>query len=123
MKQNRDVSIIQHIDAYCKRIEDTAEYFHHDYEMFLNNHIFRDAVSLCVLQIGELTGILTDDFKAYYSEMPWRQIKALRNIVAHKYGTIDAELLWEIMNNDIPALKNYCEQIVSDIRKDDGEGQ
>ncbi len=44
--------------------------------------------------------------------MPWNQIKALRNMVAHNYGKIDKEILWETISNDIPQLQEYCEEIV-----------
>ena len=44
--------------------------------------------------------------------MPWNQIKALRNVVAHNYGKIDKETLWETISNDIPRLQGYCEGIV-----------
>lgn len=46
------------------------------------------------------------------SNRPWRQIKAMRNIVAHSYGTVDPETTWEIITDDIPALKKYCEAII-----------
>lgn len=40
------------------------------------------------------------------------QIKALRNVVAHSYGKIDAESLWETITIDIPKLKDYCSDII-----------
>lgn len=43
--------------------------------------------------------------------MPWNQIKALRNVVAHNYGKIDKEILWETILNDIPKLWDYCSKI------------
>ena len=36
----------------------------------------------------------------------------MRNIVAHNYGHIDAEILWETIAHDIPDLKKYCEEIL-----------
>lgn len=44
--------------------------------------------------------------------MPWIQIKALRNLVAHNYGKIDDESLWETITGDIPKLKDYCSNII-----------
>ena len=64
-------------------------------------------------QIGELVGKLTDEFRAQHPAVPWRQIKAMRNIVAHSYGTVDPETTWEIITDDIPALKKYCETIIA----------
>lgn len=114
MKPNKDLRILQHIVDYCVRARDTASYFDEGYAEFKENHVFMDAVALCVLQIGELAGILTDAFKTKYTGMPWRQIKALRNIVAHKYGTVDPEVLWEILQNDIPQLEQYCAEILNE---------
>lgn len=99
---------------YCNRIQEAIEFFGNEYEIFKGNNIYKDAVALSILQIGELVGILTDAFKEKYSEMPWRQIKVLRNIVAHRYGTIDSVLLWEIINDDIPELERYCKKILLD---------
>ena len=64
-------------------------------------------------QIGELVGKLTDEFREQHPAVPWRQIKAMRNIVAHSYGTVDPEITWEIITDDIPALKKYCEVIIT----------
>ena len=45
--------------------------------------------------------------------IPWQQIKAVRNIAAHSYGSVDSEIIWEIMNDDIPVLKEYCIKILN----------
>nr|WP_309446466.1 HepT-like ribonuclease domain-containing protein [Desulfosporosinus nitroreducens] len=47
--------------------------------------------------------------------MPWTQIKALRNVVAHNYGKIDDESLWETITSDIPKLKDYCLNIIQQL--------
>ena len=66
-----------------------------------------------VLEIGYWWANLTDDFKEQHPAIPWRQIKAMRNIVAHSYGTVDPETTWEIITDDIPALKKYCETVIA----------
>ena len=69
----------------------------------MSNAVYRNAVALCILQIGELVGNLSDEFKAEHTVMPWRQIKLMRNIVAHRYGTVDHSITWDVVENDIPA--------------------
>ena len=59
-------------------------------------------------KIGELAGNLSDGFRAAHPDIPWREIKLMRNIVAHRYGTVDHTITWEVAENDIPALKEYC---------------
>ncbi|MGN0430842.1 MAG: DUF86 domain-containing protein [Lachnospiraceae bacterium] len=112
MRGDRNADILRHIRNYCEEINHTIDTFGRDYEIFVGNSIYQNAVALCVLQIGELTTHFTDDFKNTYNKIPWNQIKALRNVVAHNYGGIDKETLWETLNQDIPELQEYCEQIM-----------
>ena len=95
---DRNIGALEHIVVYCQQIEQTVE---------------RNAAALCILQIGELVGKLTDEFREQHPAVPWRQIKAMRNIVAHSYGTVDPEITWEIITDEIPQLKAYCEQIIA----------
>ena len=108
MLDYRDESCLKHIIDYCGQIEGTLAEFGDDREMLDKSNTFKNALCLCVLQIGELSGILSDDFKNTHNEMPWRDIKIMRNIVAHRYGTIDAAMLWETAHSDIEQLKNFC---------------
>lgn len=111
--QNRDQRILVHIIDYCDQIEMTIERFGNDFVIFDQDSIYRNAVALCILQIGELVGILSPDFKADNSRMPWAQIKQMRNIVAHRYGTVDNTIVWDVIQEDIPNLKAFCVQCVS----------
>lgn len=117
MLNSRDLSVLDYIMKYCDEIEHTCKQFKSDYDEFLSNSIFQNAIALCVLQIGELVTNLTEEFKAKYNEIPWAQIKAMRNIVAHNYGKIDIGTLWETVTDDIPALKNYCHTIIDENKE------
>ncbi|MBO5007698.1 MAG: DUF86 domain-containing protein [Clostridia bacterium] len=44
--------------------------------------------------------------------MPWREIKAMRNIAVHNYGEIDIDILWETATCDILDLKEYCQKFI-----------
>ena len=69
MKQNRDCSIIKHMLQYCDRINEAVGFFGKEYEVFKKNNIYKDAVALSILQIGELSGVLTDEFKEKYPDI------------------------------------------------------
>jgi uncharacterized protein with HEPN domain len=62
-------------------------------------------VLLHLLQvIGEVAAGLSDGFTAQHPEVPWRQIIATRNRVAHGYFGIDADILWDVAVIDVPQL-------------------
>ena len=110
---NRDLSIIGHIISYCEQIERAEERFGKEEAVFLEDEAYHNAVSLCILQIGELVGKLTDEFRTDHPGIPWREIKRMRNIVAHKYGTVDHTITWEIVQKDIPELRQFCAQVLN----------
>ena len=110
----RDTNVLERIVSYCEQIEETVERFGNDYETFASDRIYRNAAAMCVLQIGELSGKLTDDFRETYPGAPWHQIRGMRNIVAHSYGSVDPEITWEILTEDIPKLKEYCETVMKE---------
>ncbi len=60
---NRNRSILEHIVSYCHQITLIVDRFGNDYALFLSDPIYRNAAALCILQIGELVGKLTDEFR------------------------------------------------------------
>ena len=50
--------------------------------------------------------------RAVHTEMLWKDIKQMRNVVAHRYGAFDFDILWETVTDDIPVLKEFCERII-----------
>ncbi len=113
----RDLSILRHILSYCSQIDETVSRFGADCDLFVRDTVYHNAVALCILQIGELVGNLSDGFRAEHPGIPWREIKLMRNIVAHRYGTVDHTITWDVVENDIPALKAYCVKVVGDADK------
>jgi uncharacterized protein with HEPN domain len=109
---NRDEIILEKMIQYANEIAYTIQKFNLDYVKFAEDFIVKNAVSMCILQIGELVNKLSDEFKNIYNALPWEDIKAMRNIAAHNYGEIDLEVLWETIINDVPDLKEYCQKII-----------
>jgi uncharacterized protein with HEPN domain len=77
----------------------SADEFNNDYRNF-------DATMMNFVVIGEMVDKLSDDYKRIHPEIEWIKIKGFRNIVAHDYFGIDAEEVWQIIKNKIPALKS-----------------
>lgn len=71
---------------------------------------------MCILQIGELSGHLSDSFKQMHNGVPWKNIKGMRNFIAHKYGDISISTVWEAVSDDVPKLRDYCNSILRKYR-------
>lgn len=111
-KAKKDLSIIEHILAYCTEIEQTVTRFGDTFESFETDKIYRNATTMCILQIGELAGRLSPEFTAAHPDVPWRSIKGMRNVAAHAYGSISIPDVWDTITADIPMLKAYCKKIL-----------
>lgn len=114
MLTERDKNVLSHILNYIVRIEQNTNRFGNTEKIFLLDNAYQETDAFCLLQIGELVSRLSEDFKSAYTQIPWTQIKALRNIVAHGYGTIDKKLIWKTIQNDVPHLKSYINEIISE---------
>ena len=119
MRNNKDIEILERMIKYCNEIDEANTQFGKSFDILESNSVYKNAVAMCILQIGELTTHLSESFKKEYNKMPWRDIKDMRNIAAHRYGSFDSEILWDTMEGDIPSLKEYCEEILKNINEDE----
>ncbi len=69
---------------------------------------------MSILQIGGIANSLSEEFKIETAnEIPWQMIRGMRNIIAHAYGEIDEDMLWDTVNNDIPIMHEFCKKYLS----------
>ena len=110
MKQG-DRQRLRHILVYCDDIAGFIKRFGNDYDVFANDRAYINAVSMCILQIGELANGLSEEYRSETKEeMPWRMIRGMRNLLAHAYAEMDEHVLWETVVNDIPMLSEFCKR-------------
>jgi len=83
-----------------------------DVARFTADEKTRDAVVRNLTVIGEAVKNLPADIRQRYPEVEWRKIAGLRDIVVHEYFGVDADILWDIVKNRIPALLEKIENIL-----------
>lgn len=87
-----------------------------DFSVFIENSMMRFA---CIKQmeiIGEASNHLSLELKSKFSDVEWSQIVGMRNVFTHEYFGIDSSLVWEIIKNDIPELKEKIQHILKSIQ-------
>lgn len=114
MLNEKDRSILEHIIEYCNEIAETIAMFDNTLETLNTNSVYKNAVSMCVLQIGELTKHITTEFRKAHTQIPWSQIVGLRNIAAHHYKRFTMERLHAIITISVPELKDYCQKVLDE---------
>jgi len=64
-----------------------------------------DAVSYAIVVIGEAAGQIPESVMQAAPEIPWADIRGMRNRIAHEYFGIDLQVLWETVIEDLPQLR------------------
>lgn len=83
-------------------------------EEFSNDEKLKRAVSMTVINIGELIKNITDDTRKEYPQIPWKAIAGMRDIAAHKYQTLRMEDVYNTAFTDFTALKEQLEKLLQD---------
>lgn len=94
---------INEIESYLVGIE---------FSEFMNNSMMKFA---CIKQmeiIGEASNHVSDDIKSQFSDIEWAQIIGMRNVFVHEYFGVDSNIVWQIIKDDLPELKEKVIKII-----------
>ena len=106
-----DLQRIERIRDYCNEIQNTITRYGNSLDVFRSDRDYQRSVSFSIFQIGELsTGLSPEYRQATANHVQWGPMRGMRNLVAHNYGNMDLEIIWETAINDIPTLKRFCEE-------------
>lgn len=83
-----------------------------DEGMFYKNEILKRAVVRSLEIIGEASSKISDEFKRNHPEISWREMKGTRNKLIHEYFGVDYEIVWDIIKNELPDLKDQIESLL-----------
>ncbi|WP_195664306.1 MULTISPECIES: DUF86 domain-containing protein [Bacteroides] len=79
-----------------------------------------ESTCMLLIAIGEgVKGVdkLTDKkLLSFYPEMDWKGVMGMRDIIAHHYFDLDAEVVYDVIKHDLPKLKDVLQQIIDDLK-------
>ncbi|NVM19851.1 MAG: DUF86 domain-containing protein [Candidatus Lokiarchaeota archaeon] len=82
---------------------------------FLNSKQLQDSVIRRIEIIGEAIKNIPNDIKENYSQIPWKEITGMRDILIHQYFGVDLNLTWQVIDKDLPRLKRQISDISNKI--------
>ncbi len=80
-----------------------------------------DSISMRLVAIGEgfknIDKLTNNNLLVNYPEIPWKQVKGVRDILSHHYFDLDSEVIFEICQNELDKLLHATIKIIEDIKK------
>lgn len=107
----REVAYILHIRDAILAVETYGA--QHTYQQFLESPWDQAALTRHLEIIGEAASQLSIGYKNVHPEIPWRRVSDFRNVLIHEYFAIDPQLVWEIIEKDIPTLKQQIQKLIT----------
>ena len=79
-----------------------------------NNRMLVLAVVKDLEIIGEAAGGISDECRARYPEIPWVVMIGMRNRLTHAYFSIDLDIVWDTVTNDLALLVEQMERVIQE---------
>ena len=84
------------------------------YEEFSGRKMVSDAVIMNLAVIGESAKKIPASVKKKYPTVDWRGVAGLRDVVVHKYSSLNLKVIWDILENELPELKSTVKTMLED---------
>jgi len=100
------LDMLQHAQGVARAVR------RHTFEEYVQDEDLRLLVERRLEIIGEAARHVSDAFRSAHPEIPWRRIIAQRNVLAHEYGEIQDDVLWQVATVSILDLIAAREPLV-----------
>ena len=87
------------------------------YDEFCADRMMHSAVERRLEILGEAAGRVSEGFQLSHPGIPWKEIKAIRVVLAHRYGDVNLHELWQAVQRDLPDLLPKLDVLIPSVEK------
>lgn len=109
MSTKNSAVYVEHMLDSILRIDEYIE----SKDLFYDSQLVQDAVVRNLQVLAESSQRLPDDIKKKYSDIPWDDLSGFRNILVHDYLGIDLDVIWSVVEQELPRLEKVLNKIKS----------
>lgn len=110
----RIADILESIERIRGYIEEMEE------DQFRANHLVIDAVVRNLEVIGEAAAHLPEDVVQANPDVPWREMRDMRNLLVHEYFGVSLPIVWRTVTHDLPPLVPVLRRVLSETKSRPG---
>ncbi len=106
---------LRHILEAIERIE---KHIARGEESFRRDELIQNWMLRHLQVIGEAARALSRAFRDQHEEIAWSSIIGMRHVLVHDYFGIDLDIVWRVVNTQLPELKRKIEAILKQLEQD-----
>jgi len=104
---------VQDMIEFSERVLSYTDGF--DQNAFISDGVIYDATMRNIELIGEAATHVPDEVREKNDHIPWRMIVGTRNRVAHGYLGMDDDVIWSIIQDDVPDLLPKLRRLLDSV--------
>lgn len=109
----RDRGRLEHVLNAIECVENYTQNV--DKEVLQQDKLRLHATIYNVQIVGEAIYKLSNEFKQEHEKTPWRVIEKMRHILVHDYFQINFDILWSVIKDDLPTLKEQVQEYIEEL--------
>jgi len=83
-----------------------------EHPQYDQDEALRLALTHLIQTIGEAAQRVSVEFRSMYPQIPWREMVGMRNRIVHDYLSVDEDVIWEVVKQDLPTLVDLLESVI-----------
>jgi len=83
-------------------------------DVFENDELIQTWIVHHLQILGEAVARISEDFQNKYPDIPWPKIIGMRNIIVHDYFGIDLDVVWSVIEKDLPELERNVKKLLEE---------
>lgn len=115
--EDRDAALLLDMLNAARSVIEFAE--GKSYEQYNSDLQFRYATERLIEIVGEAARGVSESLKADHPDIPWKGIIAQRHVLAHEYGRIKNDRIWDIISTHLPGLIKKLEPLIPPLPDED----
>ncbi|GAB3692574.1 DUF86 domain-containing protein [Spirosoma flavus] len=88
------------------------------YEDYILDRKLQLALTRLIEIIGEASNHVSEDTKSRFTDIEWRVLTGIRNVIVHEYFGIDYDIIWAVIQQDMPLLRAKLEHLLEHLNKE-----
>jgi len=101
-------------------VERIKKYASRGREAFENDELIKNWTVHHLQILGEAAARISEDFRNSHENIPWPKIIGMRNILVHDYFGIDIDIVWSVIEKDLPELEENIKDLLKESPSEPG---